>query len=439
MSKETLVLETTKQVFSTDPTEWSWVERKVWSDRMLSALGNGVKGNKWYSLIDKVWRISTLEAAWKRVRANRGAAGIDGQSIKCFEARADVYLQELSEALKAGKYEPQGVRRKEIPKAGGKTRALGIPTVKDRVVQTAMKLTIEPIMEQAFEPTSYGFRPGRGCKDALREVDGLIQAGYIYVVDADIKGYFDHIPHDSLCGQLEQFIGDGRVLSLMRGWLSQEIVGEVESWTPIKGSPQGAVISPMLANLYLHPLDVLMRKCGYRIVRYADDFVILCKSADEAERALREVRAWMSGAKLELHPDKTHVGNCLEWGSGFDFLGYRFEAGKRWVRKSSLRALRAKIKRMTRRSCGQGLAVIIDRLNRMLRGWYNYFKHVRGWTLQTIDAYIRRRLRSILRKQKKRPGSGVTRRDHRQWPNTFFAKAGLFTLKGAWDADRQSC
>lgn len=439
MSKKASVLATTKQAFSTDPADWSWVERTVWSDRMLSALGNGVKGGKWYSLIDKVWRVSTLEAAWRRVRSNRGAGGVDGQSIKCFEARADVYLREISNELKSGSYIPQGVRRREIPKAGGKTRALGIPTVKDRVVQTALKLTIEPILEQLFEPSSYGFRPGRGCKEALREVDGLIRGGYPHAVDADIMGYFDHIPHDRLCEQLEQIIGDRRVLWLVRGWLSQEIVGEMESWTPIKGSPQGAVISPLLANLYLHPLDVRMRERGYRMVRYADDFVILCKSADVAAQALKEVRAWMSEAKLELHPEKTHVGNSLESDCGFDFLGYRFEIGKRWIRRSSLRAVRAKIKRMTRRSCGQSLSVVIARLNRMLRGWYNYFKHVRGWTLRTLDGYIRRRLRSILRKQQKRPGFGNTERDRREWPNHFFARAGLFTLYGAWSADRQSC
>jgi len=433
------VLASTKQVFSRDTHEWSWVERKVWNSRMLSALGNGVKGGKWYSLIDKVWRESTLERAWQQVRSNKGASGVDGQSVKCFEARAEQYLEELKEELKAGRYSPRGVRRKEIPKACGKTRALGIPTVKDRVVQTALKLVIEPILENAFEASSYGFRPQRGCKDALKEVNGLIRAGYTHVVDADIKGYFDNINHERLCMQLEQFIGDRRVLSLVQGWLSQEIVGDLESWTPMKGTPQGAVISPLLANLYLHPLDVLMRERGYRMVRYADDFVILCSSADEATEALKEVGAWMKEAGLELEPSKTHVGNCLESDSGFDFLGYRFEVGKRWIRRSSLQALKAKIKRMTRRSCGQSLAVVIERLNRMLRGWYNYFKHVRGWTLRSIDKYIRRRLRSILRKQQKRPGFGSTEKDHRQWPNAFFARAGLFTLYGAWSVDRQSC
>ncbi len=437
MSKETTV-PMAKQVSSTDGAGWSWVERRIWNDRMLAALVNGVKGGKWFSLIDKVWRPSTLAGAWERVRANKGAAGIDEQSVQAFEAQAERYLHELSEALQDGSYTPQAVRRKEIPKGGGKVRPLGIPTVKDRVVQTAVKRVVEPIFEQLFEPTSYGFRPKRSCKDALREVDGLLRDGYVHVVDADIQSYFDCIPHDKLCAQLEQIISDGRLLALIQGWLSQEIVGEMARWTPTQGTPQGAVISPLLANLYLHPLDVRLRERGYRMVRFADDFVILCRDAAQAEQALAEVQAWMEEAELTLHPDKTHVVDYRAQGQGFDFLGYRFESGRRGVRDKSRKALRAKIKKLTKRSCGQGLARVIARLNPILRGWYNYFKHAFKWELFVLDGYVRRRLRAILRKQEKRPGMGGTHADHKRWPNAYFARAGLFTMKEAWLLDVQS-
>jgi RNA-directed DNA polymerase len=197
MSESVTVPEKAKQTESA-PSQWVWVDRAIWTERMLAALGNGVKGNKWFSLIDKVYRPSTLQAAWQQVKANKGAAGIDRQSVGRFAANEQVYLSELAKALEQGKYQPQAVRRVEIPKAGGKTRPLGIPTVKDRIVQTAVKRVMEPILEKEFLPMSYGFRPGKGCKDALREVDGCLKEGYTHVVDADLKGYFDSIPHELL-------------------------------------------------------------------------------------------------------------------------------------------------------------------------------------------------------------------------------------------------
>lgn len=257
---------------SFSPAEWPWVDRTIWTERMLAALGNGVRGTKWFSLIDKVYRPQTLERAWQDVRANRGAAGVDGQSVRRFEAHAERYLAELGEALQNGRYRPEAVRRVEIPKGTG-TRPLGIPTVKDRIVQAAVKRVIEPIFEHQFLPMSYGFRPGRGCKDALREVDGLIREGYTYVVDADLAQYFDTIPHEALLARVEERISDGRLLDLLRAWLRQDVVAEMVRWTQTRGSPQGAVISPLLANLYLHPLDVHMTERGYRMVRYADDRV----------------------------------------------------------------------------------------------------------------------------------------------------------------------
>jgi RNA-directed DNA polymerase len=405
---------------------------------MLAALGNGVQGGKWFSLIDKVYRAETLRAAWQRVKANGGAAGVDRQSVERFAARGEMYLEELSTALKKGTYRPQPVRRVEIPKGGGKFRPLGIPVVKDRIVQTALKFVLEPIFEREFLQMSYGFRPGLGCKDALREVDGLLKDGYTFVVDADLKSYFDTIPYAQLLERVEERVSDGRVLELIEAFLKQDIVREMERWTPTGGTPQGAVISPLLANLYLHPLDCQMQQQGYRMVRYADDFVVLCKSGEKAQAALEEVRSWVEQNGLSLNVDKTHVGDCRQEGQGFEFLGYRFEGGRRWVRKKSLKAFQDRIRMRTKRTRGESLAKIIAQLNPTLRGWFNYFKHAHPVTFRWMDAFVRRRLRAILRKQEKRPAMGICRDDHQRWPNTFFAAQGLFTMHAAWKLASQS-
>ena len=402
------------------------------------ALDNGVKGGKWFSLIDKVFRRPTLEGAWQQVRANAGAAGVDGQSIARFEAGADKYLTELAEALEHERYRPQAVRRVEIDKPGGGKRPLGIPTVKDRIVQTAVKRVIEPIFEKAFCPTSYGFRPGRGAKDALREVDALIRAGYTHVVDADLEQFFDRIDQIRLMGRLEEKISDGRMLSLLAGWLEQDIVQDTARWRPTQGTPQGAVISPLLANVYLHPLDALMASLGYRMVRYADDFVILCRTPEEAEAALSRVQAWVAENGLSLHPDKTRLGDCSQQGQGFEFLGYRFECGRRWVRDKSLKSLKDRIRQRTGRSRGVSLERVIADLNPMMRGWFGYFKHARPRIFRYLDGFIRRRLRRFLRQQQGRPSQGRCVNDHRRWPNAFFAEHGLFTLYEAHAAARQS-
>jgi RNA-directed DNA polymerase len=405
---------------------------------MLSALGNGVKGGKWFSLMDKAIRPTTLAAAWRKVASNGGAAGVDRQSIERFAARSDEYLSELSQVLETRNYQPQPVRRVEIPKGDGKTRPLGIPTVKDRIVQTALKLALEPIFEAQFRKTSYGFRPGRGCKDALREVDGLLKEGYTFIVDADLASYFDTIPHERLMQRVEEWISDGAVLELIRNFLKQDIMQEGRRWTPTGGTPQGAVISPLLANLYLHPLDVLMEEDGHRMVRYADDFVMLCRSREEATAVLEKVRIWVQENGLTLHPDKTHIGDCGQAGEGFDFLGYRFEAGRRYVRKKSLQRLKERIREKTRRTRGDSLTRIVNDLNPMLKGWFAYFKHAHERTFSTLDAQIRRRLRALLRKQEKRPGFGRCYEDHQRWPNAFFAEAGLFAMHPVWLAARQS-
>ena len=428
MSEASAVSKATKQDAEDRDRDWSWVEASVWNERMLAALGNGVKGGKWFSLIDKVYRPATLEAAWRKVCHNAGAAGIDGQSVEQFAARQETYLHELEQTLKTGEYRPQPVKRVEIPKGAGKWRPLGIPAVKDRIVQTAVKRVIEPIFEREFVEGSYGFRPGRSCKQALREVDQLIGRGYTHVVDADLESYFDSIPHAKLVEHVGGRVSDARVLKLIEAFLQQDIIHGLQRWTPTGGTPQGAVVSPWLANIYLHPLDCQMRERSYRMVRYADDFVVLCRTAEEAQAALSEVRIWVQENGLKLNADKTHVGDCRIRGEGFDFLGYRFEAGRRWVRRKSLQVLRDRIRAKTQRTRGDSLRCIIAELNPMLKGWFGYFKHVHPMMLRGVDGFIRRRLRALLRKQQKRPGLGRCQADQVKWPNTFFADMGLFTM-----------
>ncbi len=269
---------------------WAWTEPVVWTERMLTALERRIKGGVWFSLIDKVYRLPNLLTAFAKVKANGGAAGCDHQTIAMYEADLEANLQDLSEQLRSGTYRPQKIRRVYIPKPGSRERRpLGIPTVRDRIVQTALRNVMEPIFERDFAEHSYGFRPNRGCKDALRRVDDLLKAGYTNVVDADLKSYFDTIPHQPLMERIGHKIADGRVLKLIEAFLTQGVLEGLETWTPTSGSPQGAVISPLLSNAYLDPLDHMLAEQGVEMVRYADDSVILCRSEAEARQALEEV------------------------------------------------------------------------------------------------------------------------------------------------------
>lgn len=342
---------------------------------MLTALEEGVKGGKWFSLMDKVFAHRNLAVAFQQVRANRGAAGVDHQTLEMFEQNLEANLEKLSRTLSGGTYQPQEVRRTWIPKPGSNDkRPLGIPTVRDRVVQTALLNVLEPIFERDFARHNYGFRPNRGCKDALRRVDELLNAGYIWVVDADLKSYFDTIPHDKLMERVAEKVSDGRVMGLIQSFLKQGVMDGMETWTPAEGSPQGAVVSPLLSNIYLDPLDQQMEQAGIEMVRYADDFVLLCRTEEQARQALERVQTWTAQAGLRLHPEKTRIVNANEQG-GFDFLGYHFERGMKWPRKKSVAKLRATIREKTRRNNGHSLDEIITRANRTLRGWFEYFKH----------------------------------------------------------------
>jgi len=434
-----LVPETAKQGAETcSPVRWDWVEASVWTERMLAALVNGVKGGKWYSLIDKVYDPRTLKAAWKKVASNKGAAGVDKISIKRFRSNAQFYLEELERDLRNGVFRPSPVKRVHIPKDRKKTRPLGIPTVKDRIVQTALKMVLEPIFEKEFLQTNYGLRPERGCKDALRKVDRLLREGYTWVVDADVKSYFDTIPHNLLMDRIGEKVSDGKILDLIELFLKQEVMEGMKCWNPISGTPQGTVLSPLLSNVYLHQLDLTLYQNGYKMIRYADDWVVLCRSIEEAKAALSLMQSWIDQNGLQLSQEKTYIGNWLENGHGFEFLGYRFEDSRRYVRPKSLKKFKDRIRLKTRRTRGDSIEKIISDLNPSIKGWFEYFKHAHHHTFSSLDGFIRRRLRAVLRKQKKRPGSGKTDRDHRQWPNVFFAERGLFIMGNAYVLVRQS-
>jgi RNA-directed DNA polymerase len=404
---------------------------------MLTALEQGVKGGVWFSLVDKVYAPRTLRRAFDDVRANDGAAGVDHVTVAMYAQHLEANLETLSQQLRDGTYRPHAVRRTYIEKDGGAgQRPLGIPTVRDRIVQTALRYALEPIFERDFAPHSYGFRPGRGCKAALRRVQALLDAGYTHVVDADLQSYFDSIPHDRLLARVRDKVADGRVLALLEGFLTQHVFDGLRSWTPDGGTPQGAVVSPLLANIYLDALDHDLAAAGFEMVRYADDLVLLCRTRADADRGLAHLTRWTTAVGLQLHPTKTRVVDAAAPG-GFDFLGYHFERGYRWPRAKSLRKLKDRLRRKTLRTQGHSLAVIIADLNRTLHGWFEYFKHSHRTTFEPLDAWVRMRLRSILRKRHGRRGRGRGA-DHQRWPNAFFAAQGLFSLTMAHALSRQS-
>jgi RNA-directed DNA polymerase len=415
-------------------------QRGVWSEKMLMALERGIKGGVWFSLIDKVCAEHTLQLAWEQVQSNAGACGVDCMTVGHFAKDSQSRLLAVNEHLKRGTYQPKPVKRVYIPKPGSsEKRPLGIPTVTDRIVQAAVKMAIEPIFEREFAEHSYGFRPGRSCHDALRRVDELLQSGAVHVVDVDIKGYFDSIPHQRLMELVGERIADGRVLALIESFLKQHIMeplGWIEPEEREEGTPQGGVISPLLANIYLNPLDHLMSQSGYEMVRYADDMVILCHSAEAAQNAMAMLREWSAQAVLELHPQKTKIVDMGQPKAHFDFLGYRFWHGKtsgrirRFIRPKSEKKFREAIKPFTRRTSGQSMSAIAQWLKPRLAGFYNYFKHARASALADMDRWIRVRLRSILRKRAGSRGKGRGL-DHHRWPNSYFTKLGVFNLEEA--------
>lgn len=421
-------------------SRWGWTERAVWTERMLTALERGVKGGVWFSLMDKVYSEDNLFAAFCQVAKNDGAPGVDHITTEEFDRDLDKNLKKLAEQMRNDTYIPQDIRRVWIPKPGTNTqRPLGIPTVRDRVAQAALLKVIEPIFEREFSEHSYGFRPGLGCKDGLREVDALLKDGYHFVVDADLKSYFDTIPHDQLMNRIRERISDGRILALIESFLKAGILSELGREEPWMGAPQGAVVSPLLSNIYLNPLDHLMAREGMRMVRYADDFVVLCRSREEAERALTLVRDWTASAGLTLHPTKTRLVDVRE--EEFTFLGYSFSTSKdgrirRWPGKKSLTKFKETLRTKTRRNHGDSLKQIIHDVNETLRGWFGYFKHSYVTTFPYLDGWVRRRLRNILCKRHGHSGIG-NGLSNRRWPIAYFAERGLFSLQAAHRLARQ--
>jgi RNA-directed DNA polymerase len=403
---------------------------------------------KWNSLIDKVYLPRNLQAAWERVQENGGAGGVDGISVAHFAKQAPRYLDELHDDLRKKTYRPQPVRRVYLPKIGGGKRPIGIPCVRDRIVQQALHQVLSPLFEAKFSSRSHGFRVGRGSATALEVVDRAVKHGYSWVVDADIASFFDHLDHEKLLDLVNEEVADGSVLRLIRSILTAGVVqpGASEVEPTELGSPQGGPLSPLLSNIYLHPLDVRMVQAGYGLVRYADDFVIFAKSEGEAGEALSVAREVLSELGLSLHPEKTRIVSVDD---GFEFLGFHYfrhpKTGMRCkeVRRKSVLAFRQSIRERTPRlkaqrppkrrqlsvrrlAKNQRVREIIRRVNLFLRGWYGYFKSMRSrygpdaWN--TLDGYVRGRIRS-----------GITGRVGSGWwngaiPNAAFRQLGLISL-----------
>jgi RNA-directed DNA polymerase len=435
-------------VLAGDADPLGFAERTVWTDRMLETLRKGgPEGGKWYWLHDKVFCPDTLRTAFARVEEKDGAPGVDHVTVEQFAERLDEEIERVCQAWQAESFVPQAIRRTYIDKPGShEQRPLGIPTVRDRMVQTALKLVLEPIFEMTFHDSSYGFRPGRSTKDALTVVERGLHAGKTWVVDADLRKYFDSIPHGALLAKVQQRVTDRRILGLLEQYLRAGIL-EDGTWTlSEEGSPQGGVISPLLANIYLNDFDHHLAESGWTVVRYADDFVVLCTSEEDAQAALSAVQAWVSAAGLILHPEKTRVVDLGTPGNHIDFLGVRFKriqtkGGERKLLRlcaaKSHRKVKDTIRRLTPRTPGCSLETTINFLNRSLRGWFGYFRSLHRSVHRELDQLIRRRLRAILCRfagYSSWGGNWATVR----WPNAFFHHHGLFSLEATHEEFLQS-
>ena len=413
------------------------LQRKLWACAKQS------KTRRFHALYDRIYRSDVLREAWKRVRSNGGAAGVDAETIQAIEQYGvEKFLAEIQAALRAGEYRPQPVKRRYIPKGDGKQRPLGIPTVRDRVVQMAAKLVVEPIFEADFEASSFGFRPKKNAVQALEAIRIAGNRGHDFVIDADIKGYFDSIDQSKLMVLVEERISDRRVLKLIRQWLGAGVMEEGEVRTTLAGTPQGGVISPLLANIYLHLLDRLWaKKCGSLgvLIRYADDFVVLSSTEAKAKEALRQIEFVMSKLGLTLHPDKTRMVDLRRGKGSFVFLGCTIRKKRsilrnprayymhRWPSPKARKRLRDRVREITdRRNSGKDVKQIIAELNPVLRGWGNYFRTgtCRREFHQMDDFVYRRLVRWLCRR------GGQRESRSKLWTPKHFYGMGLYQLRG---------
>ena len=380
-----------------------------------------LKRNKWYSLIDKIWNLNNLEDAFSKVKENRGAAGIDRVSIVQFEKQRQQNLLEIQRLLKEKRYKAIPVRRVEIPKPNGRFRPLGIPTVRDRLVQQATLNILASIFEAKFLDCSYGFRKERSPHQAIEKIEQYRNDGCEWVVEADIESFFDTVDHELLINQVAEEISDGSVLKLIKSWLEAGAFKGTQMIETKVGTPQGGVISPLLANIYLHPFDVQMTALGFKLVRYADDFVVMCKSVDEADNAMKAIKQILSEVKLKVNAYKTGVVQ-LSKNRGMEFLGFKIFKEYKIPQEKAVKIFKDKVRLITKRQQPVNIKEVIEGLNPVVKGWGNYFKIADvNWLYANLDSWTRMRLRSFIEK-------GKSYEANKRITNQYFNELGLCTL-----------